>query len=117
MSHNKYLGFLTVLRQMGSKRGAPQSVFTSSKLQVLWRRIVKEQEVHAIQIVQLLLVKGADVVEELGGHVSRSPGALGRGREVDLALHSGQLQHVAGVLLQRLVLPHHIVVDQAGVAQ
>ncbi|KAG7243019.1 hypothetical protein INR49_016785 [Caranx melampygus] len=59
----------------------------------------------------------ADVVEELGCHVSCSPGALGRGREADLVLHPGQLQHIAGVLLQRLIFPHHVIVDEAGVAQ
>lgn len=34
-----------------------------------------------------------------------------------MVLHPGQLQHVAGVLLQRLVFTHHVVVDEAGVAQ
>lgn len=49
----------------------------SSKLEVGWYGVVEEQEVHAIEVVQLLLVEGADVVEELGSHVSCSPGALG----------------------------------------
>lgn len=89
----------------------------SSKIEVGWYRVVEEQEVHSIEVVQLLLVEGADVVEELGCHVSCSPGALGRGREADLVLHPSQLQHIAGVLLQRLVLTHHIIVDEAGVAQ
>lgn len=89
----------------------------SSKLEVGWYGIVEEQEVHTIEVVEFLLVKRADVMEELGCHVSCSPGALGRGREADLVLHPGQLQHIAGVLLQRLVFPHHVIVDEAGVAQ
>lgn len=89
----------------------------SSKLEVGWYGIVEEQEVHTIEVVEFLLVKRADVMEELGCHVSCSPGALGRGREADLVLHPGQLQHIAGVLLQRLVFPHHVIVDEAGVAK
>lgn len=63
----------------------------SSKLEVGWYGIVEEQEVHAIEVVQLLLVEGTDVVEELGRHVSCSPGALGRGGEADLVFHPSQL--------------------------
>lgn len=89
----------------------------SSELEICWHRVVEEQEVHAIEVVQPLLVKRADIVEELSRHVSCSPGAFGRGGEADLILHPRHLQHVAGVLLQRLVFPHHVVVDEAGVAQ
>lgn len=63
----------------------------SSKLEVGWYRVVEEQEVHSIEVVQLLLVEGADVLEELSRHVPCSPGALGRGGEADLVLHPGQL--------------------------
>lgn len=90
---------------------------TSCELEVGWYRVVKKQKVHTIEVVQLLLVKRADVVEELCCHVSCSPCAFGWGGEADLVLYPSQLQHVTGVLLQSLVFPHHIVVDEAGVAQ
>lgn len=92
-------------------------VLASSKLEVGWYRVVKEQKVHSIKIVQFLLVEGANVVEKLRCHVSCSPGALGGGGEADLVVHPSQLQHIAGVLLQCLVFPHHVVVDEAWVAQ
>lgn len=89
----------------------------SAKLEVGGHRVVEEQEVHTIEIIKLLLVKRADVVEEVGHHISCSPCTFGRGREADLVLHPSQLQHVAGVFLQCFVLSHHVVVDEAGVAQ
>ncbi len=70
---------------------SPRDVSASSQVEVGWHRVVEEKEVHSIEVVQLLLVEWADVVEELGGHVSCSPGALGRGGEADLVIHPCQL--------------------------
>lgn len=88
-----------------------------SKLEILRDGVVEKQEVHAIEVVEFLLVKGADVLEELCGHVPCSPGACGRRGEAHLVVHSCQLQYVVGVLLQCLVLAHDVVVNEAGVAQ
>lgn len=109
--------FVLPAHRSPSGHSSDPSVPTSSKRQVCGHRVVEQQEVHAVQVVQLLLVEGADVVEELRCHVSCGPGALGGGGEADLVLHSSQLQHIAGVLLQRLVFTHHVVVDEAGVTQ
>lgn len=114
----KSLCLLFVIKPTEPHYPLDQTLFkTSSELEICWHRIVEEQEVHAIEVVQPLLVKRADIVEELSRHVSCSPGAFGRGGEADLVLHPSHLQHVAGVLLQRLVFPYHVVVDEAGVAQ
>ena len=59
----------------------------------------------------------ADVLEELCGHFISSSRGLGVGGELQVAAHARQLQDVIGILLQRLVLAHEVVVDVARVAQ
>ena len=111
------MGFRINVHRPDLSQGQTTIPASSPELQVGGHGVVEEQEVHAVQVVQLLLVEGVDVVEELRCHVPRGPGALGGGGEGHLVFHPGQPQHIAGVLLQRLVLAHHIVVDEAGVAK
>ncbi|KAK1341522.1 hypothetical protein QTO34_017937 [Cnephaeus nilssonii] len=66
---------------------------------------------------RLRLVLRADVLEELGGHLVSSSCGLGVGGELQVAAHARQLQDVVGILLQRLVLAHEVVVDVARVAE
>lgn len=63
------------------------------------------------------MVEGADVLEELGRHVVVGPGGLRGGWELDACVSPNQLQDVIGILGQGLVLAHHVVVDDAGVAE
>lgn len=89
----------------------------SSSSEIPRSGVVKEQVVHTVQVEQFLLVEGADMLKEASGHVPVSSGALmGRG-ELDYLIDSGQFQHCLGVRLQRLVLPHHVIVNQTGMAE
>lgn len=63
------------------------------------------------------MVEGANVLEELGCHVVCRPGGLGRSRELDARVGPHQLQDVVGIFSQGLILAHHVVVDDAGVAE
>lgn len=55
--------------------------------------------------------------EEACCHVPISPGALTRRWKLKFPLHSSQPEHSLSILLQRLVLSHHVIVDQARVAE
>lgn len=63
------------------------------------------------------MVEGANVLEELGRHVVRGSRGLGRGRELDTRVGAHQLEDVVGIFGQGLVLAHHVVVDDTGVAE
>lgn len=63
------------------------------------------------------MVEGANVLEELGCHVICRPRGLGRGWELDSRVGPHQLEDVIGIFNQGLILAHHVVVDNAGVAE
>lgn len=50
-------------------------------------------------------------------HVAICPGRLAGRWKLKHPLHSGQSEHGLSIGLQSLVFPHHVVVDQAGVAE
>lgn len=63
------------------------------------------------------MVEGADVLKELGRHVIIGPCGLGRRRELDACVSPNQLEDVVGILCQCFILTHHIIVNDARVAQ
>lgn len=55
--------------------------------------------------------------EEACCHVAVSPGAFTRCWELQHLLHSSKSEHSLSIRLQRLVLSHHVIVNQTGMAE
>jgi len=79
--------------------------------------VVEHEEVQLVELVKLDLLLGADIAEELGCHGICGAGGLGVTREAQGVADAHQPQHVVGVLFQRLVLAHQVVVDVTRVTQ